>query len=94
MITGEKFKCPSCGGSSFGSTMDTSDLAHGPMHRYCHGNDAGDGVHGCTFNWPDIEDWKYFLVNGIKLSQEGHDAFREKLRNISVEGKPWPGPGA
>ena len=93
MITGERFQCPSCGGSSFGSTMAHGNPM-GPMHRYCHGNDAGNGKAGCQFNWPEADDWKYFLVNCIKLSKEGHNAFREKLRRISVEGKPWPGPGA
>lgn len=86
MISGERFKCPLCGGSSFGSVLDTKDPINGPTHRYCHGNDAGDGRTGCTFNWPDIDDWKFFLVDGMQFSKEEHRAFRERLRRKSVRG--------
>lgn len=83
-----RFKCPHCGGSSFGSTLH--GMADGPMHRYCHGNDAGDSIVGCTFNWPDKDDWRYFLVDGKKVSAEEWAAVEAKIRGISVEGRPYP----
>lgn len=74
------FKCPDCGGSSFGSAATTSEPA-GPLHRYCHGNDAGDGRAGCKFSWPEKDDWKHFLLNGKKLgSPEEYEAALEAVR--------------
>jgi hypothetical protein len=58
------------------------------MHRNCHGDDADDGVDGCKFNWPDEDDWKYFLVEGRKLTRQEHEAIRAKIRGMSVEGYP------
>lgn len=89
-MTGERFRCPKCGGSSFGSICDAADPLNKPMHRYCHGNDAGDGQAGCKFDWPDTDDWKYFLVNGARLSQADYKAFRDRLRGMSIEGRPYP----
>ena len=50
-----RFRCPECGGSSFGSSGPPHSL-----HRFCHGDDAGDGAHDCKFNWPERDDPKYF----------------------------------
>lgn len=87
----QKFQCPLCGGSSFGSVLlDPEEPAASSMHRYCHGNDAGDGVAGCKFNWPDEDDWKYFLVDGKKLNQKEFAAVEERIRSLSVEGNPYP----
>jgi hypothetical protein len=82
-----KFKCPLCGGSSFGSAiLDPNTPVTSRMHRYCHGDDAGDGVAGCTFNWPDEDDWKYFLVDGIRLSETAYASVQEEDRKIQIEG--------
>ena len=59
------------------------------MDRYCHGNDAGDGAAGCDFKWPDEHDWKYFLVEGKRLTQSEYAALQERNRKISVEGTPY-----
>lgn len=86
----QRFQCPRCGGSSFGSILlDPEHLVMSPMHRYCHGNDAGDGVAGCDFNWPDEDDWKHFLVEGKKLPQAEFAALQERIRQTSVEGTPY-----
>lgn len=85
--TSVKFKCPKCGGSSFGSVMSDPNPA-GPVHRYCHGNDAHDGHSGCMFEWWDADDWKYFLVDGAKL---GRAAFKKTMKEIMetpIEGLP------
>lgn len=87
-----RFKCPECGGSSFGSSMDSTDPS-GPMHRYCHGNDAGDGKPGCKFNWPDQQDWKYFSVAGQMLTQDAYDTLMAEVRKIGVAGHPYQQPG-
>ena len=86
-----RFKCPSCGGSSFGSVLEVED-PKGSMRRYCHGNDAGDGRRGCHFTFPDREDWMYFSVNGKKLNQVEYAAAMEELRKIPfIGGDPtWP----
>jgi len=60
------------------------------MHRYCHGNDAGDGVAGCIFDWPDKDDWKYFLVAGVKLTAKDYAASEAKIRSMIVEGCSFP----
>lgn len=80
-----RFHCPRCGGSSFGSVLDPKD-PKGPMHRYCHGNAAGDGIAGCKFNWPNIDDWKHFLVDGVRLDIEEYAAVEAKIRSMSVIG--------
>jgi len=86
----QKFQCPLCGGSSFGSVLlDPEKPAISSMHRYCHGNDAGDGIAGCGFNWHDKDDWKYFLVDGKKLTQAEFEVIEQRIRGISVEGKPY-----
>ena len=53
-----RFVCPACGGSSFGS----SGMPPAELQRMCHGNDAGDGRHGCKFRWLERDDHKYFYV--------------------------------
>lgn len=86
----EKFECPRCGGSSFGSVLlDPGNPGASPMHRYCHGDDAGDGAVGCIFDWPDEDDWKYFLVNGVKLSKSEYALIQEQIRGLSIEGGPY-----
>lgn len=86
----ERFQCPLCGGSSFGSELlDPEHPATSRMRRYCHGNDAGDGMHGCKFNWSDEDDWKYFLVDGRKLSKPEYLEVQEQIRRLMVEGKPY-----
>jgi len=52
-----KFRCPACGGSAFGSRGVPPNL-----ERCCHGDDAGDGRHGCRFSWHERDDYKYFHV--------------------------------
>lgn len=76
------FKCPRCGGRSFGSVLDPKD-PKAPMHRYCHGFVKGVG---CRFNWPDKDDWKYFLVDDAKLTAEEYAAVEAKIRSIPVIG--------
>lgn len=63
--------------------------ATSPMQRYCHGDDARDGTSGCTFNWPDADDWKYFLVEGKRLPQAEYEKLQESNRQISIEGTPY-----
>ena len=84
----ETFQCPQCGGSSFGSTLLDPSNPSGAMHRYCHGDDAQDGIAGCTFNWPEEEDWRYFLVDGCKLTQEEFARVQEAIRRLSIPGRP------
>jgi hypothetical protein len=80
------FKCPDCGGSSFGSASTTPDPT-GPCHRYCHGDDARDGRAGCKFNWPEKDDWKYFTCQGKKVaSSQEYEAILEKIRPGPVAG--------
>jgi hypothetical protein len=55
-----RFRCPECGGSSFGSSGTPPNL-----QRTCHGNDAGDGKHGCKFRWPEKHDHKYFFLHSV-----------------------------
>ncbi len=75
-----RFKCPVCGGSAFGSSMDENDPADGPMTRYCHGNDAGDSTRRtCPFQFQSDEDWKYFTVNGQKLDAKAYEEFWKSL---------------
>ena len=57
MIRESSFKCPRCGGSSFGTNMNTNT-------GHCHGDDAGDGKEGCTFTWNRSEDRRYFHYTG------------------------------
>jgi len=85
----QRFQCPQCGGSSFGSVLlDPESPAVSRMHRYCHGDDAEDGIAGCTFNWPEEDDWRYFLVDGQKLTQEEFRRVEEEIRHLSIEGIP------
>lgn len=79
------FRCPDCGGSSFGSAATTPDPG-GSLHRYCHGNSAGDGRAGCRFNWPEKNDWKYFLANGRKLGEAEYQAILDQMRRTPVCG--------
>ena len=83
------FRCPTCQGSAFGSVLDADD-PKGPLRRYCHGNDAGDGAEGCRFSWPQNEDWRYFTFEGEKLTREAFEARMEELRRMSIKGVPWP----
>ncbi len=88
-----RFKCPECGGSSFGSTIIGTN-PDGPMHRRCKGNRSGrdaEGRDGCTFEWGEHEDWKYFHHKGQFLSQADYNAVMEKLRNTPFEAHPTPG---
>ncbi len=75
-----RFKCPVCGGSAFGSSMDENDPADGPMTRYCHGNDAGDSTRRtCPFRFTSDEDWKYFTINGRQVSAKEYEEFFKNL---------------
>lgn len=86
----DRFECPLCRGSSFGSTLlDPAKPATSPMHRYCHGADGGDGQAGCTFDWPDEDDWKYFLVEGKRLSKEDFAAHMNMIRSTPIEAFPY-----
>lgn len=88
----QRFLCPQCCGSAFGSVLlDLKNPATSRMHRYCHGDDAKDGIAGCTFNWPNEDDWRYFLVDGRKLTQEEYRRVQEAVRQLSIEGLPHPG---
>lgn len=86
-----RFRCPTCQGSAFGSVLDADD-PKGAMHRYCHGNDAGDGALGCKFNWPQKDDWRYFTVEGQKLDREAFEAKMKEIQRISVVAHPYPKP--
>lgn len=80
------FRCPDCGGSSYGSAMATLDPAT-RLHRSCHGNNAGDGRAGCTFSWSGHEDWKYFRCNGKKAgTPEEYEEILRKIRSTPTSG--------
>lgn len=80
------FGCPDCGGSSFGSAATTPDPT-GPLDRYCHGNNAGDGRAGCKFSWPEAEDWKHFSLDGKKFkSAQEYRALMDKMRQTPIAG--------
>ena len=72
--------------------MDPKDPIGGPMHRLCHGNDAGDGRSGCNFGWWDRDDWKFFLVEGKRLTQPKYAALEAEIRKIAVVGQPYKPP--
>jgi hypothetical protein len=77
-----QFQCPDCGGSSFGSMAEDLQNPAGPVLRFCHGNDAGDGRAGCRFSFHERDDWKYFTCNGEKIqSPAQYDAIMEKIRS-------------
>lgn len=80
-----RFKCPQCGGSAFGSTLETADPL-GPMRRSCHGDDARDGTAGCRFDWPDKDDWKHFLLDGARLTEKEYAALMAEIRRIPLAG--------
>jgi hypothetical protein len=80
-----RFTCPACGGSAFGSVMDTDDPL-GPMTRFCHGDDAGDGRAGCRFQWPSGDDWKHNLVEGRRLTEREFADVMTEIRNTPVAG--------
>jgi hypothetical protein len=89
------FKCPECGGSSFGSwTDDDSQNPDAKWTRCCHGDDAQDGRHGCRFTFPEKDDWKYFLCNGKKIETSAeYDIIMEKIRSTPAYGiGPFPSP--
>jgi hypothetical protein len=52
---GGHFICPKCGGTYFGSTMQSD----GSFMRHCHGSGTG---YGCGFSWHESSDKKYFYV--------------------------------
>ena len=45
-----EFECPECGSSCFGSRGEINT----PLTRTCGSEE------GCTFEWPEADDWKYF----------------------------------
>ncbi len=85
-----QFKCPECGGRSFGSSIIGTN-PDGPMHRSCKGNRNGTGREGCTFQWDNHEDWKYFHHKGQFLAKAEYNAVMEKLRNTPLEVHPIKG---
>lgn len=62
------------------------------MQRFCHGTNPKDNTRRCSFTWMENKDWKYFTVDGVKLSRKEYLAFEAKLRSISIEGVPFPDP--
>lgn len=50
----KEFRCPRCGGRSFGSTaLDTKNPARSPLERMCH-------TINCGFTWMDKDDRQHF----------------------------------
>lgn len=86
------FKCPLCGGSSFGSAWYHG--LDGPCTRACHGDDAGDGMRGCLFEWPEIDDWKYFTYDGVKAATfHEYEQVMVTMRSTPVIGRgPYHAP--
>lgn len=85
------FKCPDCGGSSFGSSYERG--VDSPPTRYCHGDDARNGRAGCRFSWPERHDWKYFSVNGKKMESFGElEAIMKQIRSTPAYGVPYTPP--
>lgn len=80
------FKCPSCGGSAFGSMAENLEDPSGPLHRYCHGNDAQDGRDGCRFDWPEKDDWKYFQLNNAPLTEREYEATMDQIHSTMSSG--------
>ncbi len=57
--TAVKFRCPKCGSSHFGYSMDTG---------CCHGDSY------CGFSWPRRDEWKHFvLVQEFESPEEFED---------------------
>lgn len=82
-----KFKCPSCGGSAFGSVQNPD----GSLARSCHANGAGDSRRShCSFQFHMKDDWKHFTVYGKHVSQAEYEAafkqLRDELSQMTVQG--------
>jgi len=83
----QRFLCPKCGRSRFGSELlDPVYPAISPMRRHCHGPVGG----GCpsNFMWLDADDWMYFLVDGVRLGREDYAALQARIRATPVAGGP------
>jgi hypothetical protein len=53
------------------------------MERYCHGFVSHQR---CRFTWRDQDDWKYFLVDGVKLDVMEYDAVMARIRSTPAIG--------
>ncbi len=78
----QTFRCPTCGSTCFGSWGDAADPRR-PMQRSCHGR---IGAQNCRFTWPEKDDWKYFLVDGVKLDVMEYAAFEAHMRSMTFVG--------
>ncbi len=73
-----EFKCPDCGGYTFGSSLQ----ADGSWERLCHGYvlsaDPKELSRSCVFTWHQRDDWKYFIRTIYYDSKEEFDADNER----------------
>jgi len=60
----DKFKCPVCGSSHFGSELEA--VTHKILARYCNGTLNGSS---CRFKWDPKDDAKYGLVATVELDE-------------------------
>lgn len=74
------FQCPECGGGKFGSV--DSRPSNSVLERFCHGS--------CAFRWMEVDDYKYFLVDGVKLSREAYADAERKLKKEMDAGMAYP----
>ena len=76
------FRCPTCDSTCFGSWVDPDDPKK-PMQRSCHGR---IGQHNCRFTWSEKDDWKYLLVDGVKLDVMEYAAVEANIRSMTFVG--------